>query len=660
MASAYTWTPIAGFRGGRNNADDPMDLDEEQVRTADNGDWHRTSGFRKRGGATAPSIGSAFSGVIRQLLEHTPGNDPALVELFGVDDATPEVMGRMAGGGTFASVALEDAIDSAPSDVHGASFEGMFFLTFDSDENRLHVWDPDLGTARVRRAGLATPTVPTVADEGSGSYARVLRHYRVRTRIKNGSVVKAQSEPSVATVAFTPGASKLSARVTHATTTDDQDVTHWVLEASDDNVTFYEVPSGETAIGTLTFDDTTTVSEYSDGTISATVNSFIPPKSWKYIAVAFNRLFGIGNWESGQPQSRLWFTTAKGASDPARGDAERVPRTANLKNERDLDEGTGGDATGFVGPINGSLYVFKYRQIWKILPTGVPGNPLDIIDLSKVRGATNQEAITEGLDATGRSVIYFVDSQVGPSILGAAGPLAISRGIRDLWDGPTATVNLAATKRIAQCVFYPDKGNKGQVIFWWATGSANEPDLMATFDVEGQGWSVSTAGGKIRQAAAAVMFARTLGASMGRRQVPYVSHSGANNKLLRTDTTDTSDDGTTFKATLETRPYLLNEGDEVSISTPVLLAEAASGVTLTVAYILDHGRVTKTATVDLTLTSEESSGGATHVFRRLADLETQGERARTIGFRVGDASAVANAWNISRFFVPVRKEQAGP
>ena len=209
---------------------------------------------------------------------------------------------------------------------------------------------------------------------------------------------------------------------------------------------------------------------------------------------------------------------------------------------------------------------------------------------------------------------------------------------------------------MASCVFYPDKGNKGQVIFWWATGAANEPDLMGTFDVEGQGWSVSTAGGKIRQAAASVMFAKTLGVTMSRRQVPYVSYSGANNKILRTDTTDLNDDGTTFKATLKTRPYLLNEGNTIAIGPPVLLAEVSSGVTLTVKYILDFGRITVTATVSLT-----AVGSETHVLVTLPDLESGvGNRARVIQFEVGDASAIANAWNISRFFVPVRKEQAGP
>ena len=119
MASRYKWVEVSGFAGGQNSADDPMSLAEGQVRQARNGDYHRTDGFRKRGGATAPSIGSAFSGVIRKLLVNIVGNNPDNTELFGVDDATPEVMARMAGASTFTAVTLEDAIDATPDDVQG-------------------------------------------------------------------------------------------------------------------------------------------------------------------------------------------------------------------------------------------------------------------------------------------------------------------------------------------------------------------------------------------------------------------------------------------------------------------------------------------------------------------------------------------------------------
>ena len=56
MPSAYTWITIADFNGGRNGADDPLDLREHQVREARNGDWHRSTGFAKRPGSTSPAM----------------------------------------------------------------------------------------------------------------------------------------------------------------------------------------------------------------------------------------------------------------------------------------------------------------------------------------------------------------------------------------------------------------------------------------------------------------------------------------------------------------------------------------------------------------------------------------------------------------------------
>ena len=653
MASRYTSVEISDFDGGRNAADDPMSLDETQVSEARNGDWHRSTGFRKRKGSTQPAIGSAFAGVIRKLLTHTPG-EPSANELWAVDDATPEVVGRMAAATTFTAVTLEDAITSAPSDVQGASFNGKHFLAYASAVDRLHCYDPDLSSPSVRRVGLGAPTVPTATDTGSGSYAAVLRYYRTRSRIKNGAIVLAQSEPS-ASVAETPSSSGTHSRVTYVTTDDDAEVTHWVLEASDDDITFFEVPSGETVIGTLTFDDNTDVTTYSNGVLSAAIGGFVPPKGWRYVRAAFNRLFGIGSFTSTERQSRLYYTTAEGASDPPRGDDERVPRTVEIKNEKDLDEGNGGRATGFAGPLNGALYAFKYSQIWKIVPTGVSDNPLDIIDITKVRGATNQEAICEGLDQDGRSVVYFVDPAVGPSVLGAAGPIAISGGIRDFWDGPNATVNLEATKRVADCVFVPHRGKAGQVWFWWSIASDNEPTFMAVFDIAGQGWSEWSTGGQLRQNASAVMFARTPGASMSRDQTPYISHSTENNVILRGDTTDTDDDSTAFKAFVKSKPIVLNQGAKVSLGTPVLLAEAATGVTLTVTYDLDFGRVVRSATVSI-----QAEGSETHVLRQLDDLQVSGEQARIVQVQIGDASAISNAWAISRIYVPITKEEVNP
>ena len=649
MASRFRFREIADFTGGRNGADDPADLADTEVVEALNGDFHRTTGFRKRSGTSAPSIGSVFGAAIASLLRHTPANNPSLAELWAVDADTPPVVGRMAGGATFSAVTLTDAVASASAaaNVRGASANGKFFLAYDSTADRLHVWDPTLDTPRVRRVGLAAPAAPTAADEGSGSYAATIRYYRVRYRIKNGVVVVAQSEPSSA-LTFTPDGASASARVTKPASISESE-THWVLEASDDNTTFYEL--AETAVATTTYDDSADVATYSDGDISPVEGSYEPPISWKYVTAAFNRLFGLGAWESGQPQSRLWFTPAKGTT--TRADDERVVNTTAVKNRRDLDEGTGGDGTGFAGPIFGALYAFKFSQVWKIVPTGVSGNPLDIIDITKVRGAINQEFICEGIDNAGMATVYFGDPQVGPCSLGSAGVTIISDGIRDLWDD----INLDATGRVGQCIFYPARGAKGQVWWWWATGNANTPDTLAFYDVATGGWSVAHTDGELPLARAAVLFSRTLGASMSRDLVPYIAHSGDVNEIQRADT-GTSDNGATFQAYVRTRKLTLGTGKPFAIATPFLYAPVATGVTITVTFRLDtdDGLVTKSGTVSLT-----ADGSEAHVYRRVENLEfSAADRVRSLEIQIGDAAAVANAWAINRLFLPVSAEDVSP
>src|SRR3989304_4835117 len=160
MASRYKPFAISDFRGGRNNADDPPPPPPNQVIEARNGDFHRTSGFRKRGGATAPSIGSAFTGVISSLIAHYPANNPANAELWGVDNAATPVFGRMAGAATFSSVTLTDNLSPSTDavQVRGAGYGGKLFLAYNSAVDRLHVWAPTLATPQVRRVGLATPS----------------------------------------------------------------------------------------------------------------------------------------------------------------------------------------------------------------------------------------------------------------------------------------------------------------------------------------------------------------------------------------------------------------------------------------------------------------------------------------------------------------------
>jgi hypothetical protein len=101
---------------------------------------------------------------------------------------------------TWADVTVDDAISTKPQDVVGVTLNGKRFMAYDSTQDRLHVYDPNLASPRVRRVGLATPAAPTAADTGgAGAYAAVQRWYRVRWLQWTGGVVIRRSEPSTST-----------------------------------------------------------------------------------------------------------------------------------------------------------------------------------------------------------------------------------------------------------------------------------------------------------------------------------------------------------------------------------------------------------------------------------------------------------------------------
>lgn len=635
----FKWYPILDFTGGRNAADDPLSIADNQVVQMRNGDTYRTRLFRKRPGASAPNIGSAFTGVISSLLAHFPSNNPAAAELWGCDDAATPILGRMAAASTFATVTQKDTPASgAGPKVRGASYNGKLFLCYDSAADRSQVYDPTLAAPAVRRVGLSTPAAPTVANQGAGTLAATTTYGRVRYRIKNGSVVVAQSEPS-ASQSFTPSGTGQYRRWTKPASISESE-THWVLEESSDDITFYEV--AETAVGTAIYDDSTTVSALSAGNLSPVLGAYAPPKSHKYPLAAFNRMLWMGCYEtgSGNFQSAIYYTPAKGSSD--KGDDERVPDTLFTRYRLDVGEGTGGDGTGLAGPMYGGVWVFKYNAIKKIIPTGLAAPVWEVVDVSNTSGAIEQECIAVGQDAQKRPAIYYLDPQLGPMVVGPVPPTPIGAGVQDLWSvDDVPVVNLAATAKVGWVL-----DAKDTVLFAWATGANNDPNVIAEYTKNTGGWDVWDTGGTLRLSRCAVMFARTLGASMSRDKVPYFGYASANNTLHRGKTTDTDDAGTTFQALVKSRPYNFNNGQPCRISRLILIAKPASGVTLTVTVDADFGRETRAYTVSLTASASEAS--ATRIVRGI-DIETTD--ATWIQIQIGDAAAIANGWQIERLYV---------
>lgn len=611
-------------------------------------DWVGTAFARKRPGSTALSLsgGTAPSNSIKALFRHVPGNDETAAELFLIDGAATPVMKRLAGGTSWANVTLVNNIPLATAHlVSAASLNGKLFLAYDTVFDRLHCWD---GTS-VRMVGSIDNGGPTIADTGSGSYAATLRYYRVFFARMNGSITVSRSEASTG-VSFTPSGSGTHARLTKPSTPADAP-THWFIEISPDNVNWYSLTS--VVVGTTTYDDNTNVSTFYNTAQVATYEAglYKPPPSAKYLLSDGNRLLMAGAWEasgatSGGKNSRVWFTPVLGDAD--KGDDERVPNTTTRKNWVDLNENDGGAITALAGPINGIVYVGKYRQLWKLIPTGdvlAPYQPRKITDSV---GILSHRATCVGEDEHGRPCVYFM-SHKGPYRLGAEGLQYIGRDNEDLW----RQMNLGATL-VCHALWYADLH---QVWFYWSI-AADSPNAKMMFDVSqgrvdelGQvrgGWAQHL--GAQGAALCSAMFSDTVGATMSRNLKPYIGKADSA-AVWKCYSSATMDDGNPYQSYVMTRPIRVS-GDLrrfVGLGEPHVLAQAGTA-TVSITMRKDFGLESRTGSTTIT----GGVGFETHVIKKIGGLEW--DHARVIQLVVGDESAVDNSWVLDGVVVPVRSQ----
>ncbi len=450
---------ITELRGGRNGIDSPLSVDFPitQCTEALNIIWADGALGNRRGGSDSVSTtgGTAFVATLNTLIRHMPDGNEGNAELWGIDGASPPLVKRLAGGTAWANVALDDAISTLPYDVVGVSFNGKLFLFYDSTVDRLHVYDPGLASPRVRRVGINPGTsAPTVANTGGGAYAAVLRYYRVRFVQLTGTVITRKSE-ATPSVSFTPSGGGTAARVTQPTVPGEGE-THWIVEASTDNVDFYNI-SGNIAIGTTTYDDSAATTTYTSNALSEVSGTFTRPTSGKFGITDSNRLIFAGTYETATTTgSRIWFTPVLGSLD--RGDDERLLQTNTQSAFLDINEKDGGDVTGLAYPINGVIYAFKYRQIWRLTPTGDGTTPYLPRKLSPVVGCIRHQTIVMAEDAEGHPAVYFL-SHKGPFRLSVNGLEYLGRDIEDQWFGLNglSAVNLSATTLVGHGMYYADK-----------------------------------------------------------------------------------------------------------------------------------------------------------------------------------------------------------
>ena len=654
---------IDDLRGGRNDTDPPMSLRADQAVEMLNVHWKDTLFAAKRGGSTAVSEtgGTAFSAGMQSIFRWVPGALESAAEFWGIDGAATPIVKRMTGGTSFAHVTLADAIATVPRDVVAAGLNGKLFFAYDSTVDRLHVYDPGLGTPSVRRVGFATPGAPTAADTGAGAYAAVLRYYRVRWLQMTGSVVTRRSEPG-ASVSFTPSGAGTHARITQPTVAGESE-THWEIEVSLDNSTWtllrgvgtnVALATGtQIAIATTTYDDNeaATAANYAEGDAADVAGTYAIVPSVKYLISDGNRLLGAGAWEatgatSGGRNSRIWFTPVLGSSD--KGDDERAVNTATQKNFVDLNENDGGFITGLGGPMSGVPFAFKYRQVWRLTPTGDVSVPYLPKRLRDDIGSVSHKSIAVGEDEAGQPALYFYSHRGPYRITTSAGLQYLGRDNEVTW----RSVNLAATGVVAHSVFYPDLH---QWWLWVATGSANDPDVKMVFDAQNGfvdaknqvrgGWVKHD--GPSAGARCSTLMSTTLGTTMSRDLKPYIGRA-TGTAMQKCDTADLDDAGTDFQAYVTSRPLntAARLGRKVGLDEVYLLAKTLASVTLTLTTDRDFAAETRTFTA--TLTAEET--GQTRVFKK---FENSGEtNAKVLQVRIGDGAAQEGAWVIDALVVP--------
>lgn len=627
---------FADIRAGRNALDAPWAIADNQCADAVNIDFYNARLGNKRGGMLAPSTsGTTLTGKVSSLARHVPGTDDTAAELWAVDDSTPKI-NRLAGGTVWSAPTLKDAPTGNGWDFTFASINGKFGIAYKTAQNRSHYWDG----ATVRRGGLAATGAPTCANTGGGAYAAVLRYYRERSTVQSGGVTIRRSEAS-ASVSFTPSGAGTAARVTQATVINEGE-THWEVEASTDNVTFYRIAT--VVIGTTTYDDSAATTSYSANPLSALTGVYTLQKSYKFIATDQNRLLGLGSYTSTDKQNRIEISAVIGSLDVS--DEERVDTSA-VNSYIDLDEHDSGQPTGMAGPVFGAFFAFKDRSVFQLTPTGSTAQPYRTEKISPNVGAIEHYAIAKGDDRLGNAALYWM-SHRGPYRWSINGLEYLGHGVEDLILGPTATINLGATKQIAVTVYYPDKR---QVWFWWATGASNDPNQLGIWDTQTEGWTRVPTGDLLANVRCATLFANTLGASMSRDLKPYVGQTGGNTRFWKTDT-GTDDNGTTFKAYVITKavepggPGFFGE-----VGDAVLLAKAGSGVTIECDVSADFGIQTEAGSCLLTASASETRVSKVFEGTALSGIAfTQ--------YQLGDANIVSNTWTLDRLVVPYKQHEA--
>lgn len=405
MASTAGWWIFGDSKGLNQRSQPLLSGDQGTVLEAENLSFNQRGACVQRFGGESQEL-TGFTEVIDWLGRFI--NLTGTEELWAAENQLGSALLHRKFAGSWGLVSFSDtAVANDLRYMTSAALASKFFLAYNSDVNRLHVWD---GTS-VRRVGFAQASAVTAATMG-GAGKTFNRWYRKRVaELDASSTIIRMSEPSATpvNVSITDDA---GVTVTRGTVPGEGE-THWIVEAADDDSgvagTFYQIAT--VAIATLTSDDTN--SSISGFDISPLLGAYIPPPSAKYLLSDTNRLLMAGAWETtstsdqtAPKQNRVWYTPVLGSTDI--GDDERVPNTVDQKNF--IDIGDEGPITALAGPIYGDIYVFKKDSMGKLVPTGDVTTPYRYVQLSVGIGAVDQRCVTSAEQGEGVPALFFAAS----------------------------------------------------------------------------------------------------------------------------------------------------------------------------------------------------------------------------------------------------------
>ncbi len=634
---------LSDWSGGRNGADSPFSLADDQVVEAMNVECFGDARLgKKRAGASSLTLNGFAASKVDFLSRHVP-SDETSAEFWAVDTAATTTAKRLAAGTTWASVTLYDAIQDSHVHQAAVSYNSKWFHAYNSAQNRMHCYD---GTSHRRTSQAPASAAPTgVLAAGAITDSR---KYKSTLIAKSGSTVLRRSELSSVSSVYSPAAQQVTASQGSLPV---EGETHWELWGSSvtNNYTTYHY-IGEAAVGVGIVDNNAVLTGYAPPTVG--MNLALP--SAKYVVADDGRVVMAGCWETSATTSyqpavsnkRVWWTAVPGAVDindkPSTSYDERIVITTQIRSYLDVDE----DITGLAIPVNGVVYVFSYRSIWRLTATGDETKPYQKRTVTRSVGCIRSKSIVMAEDENGRPAIYFMSSR-GPYRITVGGGLEYCGwDIRDIWD----TVNLEATIG-PHGVYHSDKR---QVWYWLPVSSSNVPNKRVRFDTRKgvstaskgviKGWFVDS--GVSATARASVMFASTPGASMSRDLKPYIALDDATPIILKCDT-GTTDNGTAFQSYLLSRPYApWDRGSKGRVTEPYIVAKAQTGKSVqgTIIPGMDSG-LGISDDVDLSPVATES-----YVERKFESIDMADINYFQV--QVGDVAAMDTSWTLDELVVP--------